>query len=298
MILSAFYKKMRKIDMRIGGITFSFDSEKELIIEPKLSAFCVDAKEKPEVKVQIHWNYDLAKKPASEMAGQDLIQNYYIEGDIKYCVTRGGHRGAVGIAVYSEDIKEIDCWINDRDFHQQIYTLGWIMRLLPMREIFQHYGIIFFHAAQIAVGTNGILFTGPSQTGKSTQAALWEKHEQAKLLCGDRTLLRKNDGLWKCFGYPIDGSSPVRSTEVTNLKAIVLLGQAEKNYIERLKGASAIAMLLPQLVIDTWSGEARQKGAEALSELLKDVPVYKLFCTPDKRAVDILKRQLIEDGMT
>lgn len=283
--------------MRIGGITFSFESEKELIIEPELSAFCAETGEKPEVKVQIHWNYDLAKKPSSEMLGQDLIQNYYIEGNIKYCVTRGGHRGSVGIAAYSEDIQEIECWINDRDFEQKIYTLGWMMRLLPMREIFQHYGIIFFHAAQIAVESKGILFTGSSQTGKSTQAALWGKYEQARLLCGDRTLLRKNDDLWECFGYPIDGSSPVRSTEVTKLKAIVLLGQAEKNHIERLKGASAIAMLLPQLVIDTWSGEARQKGAEALSELLKDVFVYKLFCTPDKQAVDILKRQLIEDGM-
>ena len=292
-----FGRNMKEYDIKIGEIVFRFCTEKTLEIEPELIPFLIEGKANPEVKILVRWDYEMAEEPKTPMAGQDLIQNYYIEETVRFCETKGGKKGPVALVVYSERCDELQCFINGSVYQQRYYSLGWILRLLPMREIFQRFGVIFFHAAQIALGDQGILFTAPSETGKSTQASLWEEHEMARILCGDRTLVREIEKQWRGYGYPVDGSSPVRSTETTKLCAVVLLEQAKENRIEKLKGIKGAAHLMPQLVIDGWSVEARQRGIELLLALQGEVPFYRLFCTPDKKAVEVLKRQLIEDGM-
>lgn len=59
---------------------------------------------------------------------------------------------------------------------------------------FNSFFVLFFHAAQITYQETGILFAGPSGAGKTTQAKLWERFRNARIICNDRTLLRKQDG--------------------------------------------------------------------------------------------------------
>ena len=70
-----------------------------------------------------------------------------------------------------------------------------------------------------------ILFSGPSGIGKSTQAGLWTKYRKARVINGDRTLLKKENGRWMSLGWPICGSSEICYNEAYPVKAVIFLGQ-------------------------------------------------------------------------
>ncbi len=283
-----------EITLALAGLRLRFLTERPLYIDPVLNNFIISA-EKPDVTVRVSWDWEHLSLPDVPPLGEDALCCYYRQGDTLYCLTRGGVKGPVACTVYGPDCREIMCVLNEKPFQAPPQNLGSILRMIPMRAIFLNFGILFFHASQIACRGTGILFTAPSGTGKTTQAKLWQKYRGAELICNDRTLTRKIDGVWRTYGYPIDGSEPVRSNAVNTLGALVLLEQGPVNEVGRLPASKALTRLMPQMVMDCWSGEARTRAMELLLELLRDIPVYLLTCTPDERAVEALEKKLTED---
>lgn len=286
-----------EIKLELGGVKFCFAAERTIEIEPELSSFVKNNFEKEDIRIQVSWDWSEDVYPSSDPAGKDLIQHYYQEDDRCYCVSWEGEKGAIAVTNYKQDFKQMNCFINEFPFQNPPKSLGQVLRFLPMRAVFQHYGVLFFHAAQIAIGDAGILFTGPSGAGKTTQSLLWEKYEAAKRICSDRTLIRYVDNSYQTYGYPIDGSEPVRSTEVNQLKCMVLVKQDKINRTERLSAVRAVSKLMPQMVIDGWNPQARTRATELLLELVQEIPVYELYCRADKEAVTCLKNQLRKDGV-
>ena len=87
------------------------------------------------------------------------------------------------------------------------------------------------------------------------------------------------------------------SGEILPLGAVVLLGQAEKDKVERIRGIKSAAKLLPQLVIDGWNGEERERAVSLLLQLQQDIPIYRFECTNSRNAVVCLKDRLRKDGI-
>ena len=281
--------------LKFADVVFHILSEREIELEPELQPFLAAETEPADLTVQVSWDWKHAKLPDSDRAGEDLLSYYYIEGAERFCVTRGGPKGAVACTRYHADFSEVVCTYNEKPFLMPPKTMGSLMRMLPMREIFQHFQTVFLHASQIALRGKGILFTAPSGTGKTTQAKLWEQYRSAEIICNDRTLTRKLDGLWHTYGYPIDGSEPVRSEKVNRLRCVVLLRQGLTNTIQPLPPARAVSLLMRQVVFDTWSGTARATAMQQLLSLVEDIPVLLLTCTPDERAVEMLEQKLKEN---
>lgn len=280
--------------LKFADVVFHILSEREIELEPELQPFLAAETEPADLTVQVSWDWEHAKLPDSDRAGEDLLSYYYIEGAERFCVTRGGPKGAVACTRYNADFSEVVCTYNEKPFLMPPKTMGSLMRMLPMREIFQHFQTLFLHASQIALRGKGILFTAPSGTGKTTQAKLWKQYRGAEIICNDRTLTRKLDGVWHTYGYPIDGSEPVRSEQVNRLGCVVLLRQGLTNTIQRLPPAKAVSLLMRQVVFDTWSGTARATAMQQLLSLVEDIPVLLLTCTPDERAVETLEQKLKE----
>lgn len=286
-----------EIRLKLGGVVFHFILAREVEIEQELLPFIVYQRDTSDIDIFVSWEWKLAKMPKTKALGNDLIQNYYREEKINYCVVLEGKKGAISSTYYSDSFQELRCFINEKPFLNSPHSLGHILRFMPMRAIFQHFGVLFFHAAQIALGEKGILFTGPSGIGKTTQAKLWVTYENARLICNDRVLIRRDKYGWKTYGYPIDGSTPVGSSEVHTLCCIVLLAQSKENRLVKLSSIQAISRLMSQQVIDVWNPKAHTRSMELLTELLAEIPVYQLFCTSEKQAADYLKNQLREEGV-
>lgn len=286
-----------EIRLRLGGILFLFIADSSFLVDSKLSPFLEENEEEADITIQVSRDWESTKLPATKSVGEDAILKYYGEEDNRFCLTKGGPKGPVACTCYTPDFKKVRCTLNDQPFLMPPQKLGSVLRMLPIREIFLHFNVLFLHGSQIAYRQKGIVFSAPSGGGKSTQAALWKKYRDAEIICNDRTLLQKDEGQWHTHGYPLDGSTPVYSGQVFRLGSIVLLEQGEVNEVRRLAPKSAIVRLMPQIVMDVWSSEARNRTTELLLELLKDVPVYLLTCTADEKAVEVLETKLTEEGV-
>ena len=140
----------------------------------------------------------------------------------------------------------------------------------------------------------GILFSAPSEIGKSTQASLWEKYRGSRTINGDRALLRKIKGKWTACGWPVCGSSEICSLGDTPIYAIVMLKQGEKNQAVPLSPFQAFAQLYPQITINQWNREFVQKAISGIEDLIAQVPVWQLTCDISEEAVNCLENALFQ----
>ena len=158
-----------------------------------------------------------------------------------------------------------------------------------------YYQAFILHSSFISWQNNGILFTAPSGTGKSTQADLWKKYEDADIYNGDRTIIRKIDGKYYGFGSPYAGSSGIYRNESAPIKAIVVIEQGPDNVIRRLHGREAFLPLFRETLMNTWNKEYMEKMTDLLMDAACQIPVYHLFCRPDQDAVNTVKNEILQE---
>lgn len=148
------------------------------------------------------------------------------------------------------------------------------------------------HSSYIRVNDKGILFTAPSGTGKSTQADLWEKYRNAEVLNGDRSAICKINHCFYSMGVPFSGSSKVCKNVTLPLSCIVYLTQAKSTSIRKLEGYEAFKRLWEGVGVNLWDKENTDIISNLVSEVISQVPIYYLECTPDESAVLALERML------
>lgn len=153
------------------------------------------------------------------------------------------------------------------------------------------------HASYVDIGGEAILFTGPSNIGKSTQADLWVRHCGAEIINGDRAVLRKRNGKWHVFGYPCCGTSGICVNRDMPLKAIVVLAQSKENTVEPLSAANRIRALVSATELYPWDHGEIDMAFGIAGDIAQSVPVVKLSCRPDRGAVDVLKEYLEESNL-
>ncbi len=167
---------------------------------------------------------------------------------------------------------------------------------LSLAQLLLFQNAFFIHSSFITVNGKAILFSAPCGTGKSTQAALWEKHRNAEVINGDKAGILVENGTYAC-GVPFCGTSGICKNKTFPLGAIVLLSQAKTNNIKRLGGVEALHGVMQNIYLDFIAPGERLKCADLIIELLSDVPVYHLGCTPDEEAVITLEKTLKSEGV-
>ena len=153
-------------------------------------------------------------------------------------------------------------------------------------------GGVVLHAAYVDVGGRAILFTAPKQTGKSTQAHLWERHRGAFVVNGDRAALRKTDGVWHACGLPYCGTSRVCHNRTLPVCALVILSQAHACTARPALAREAVAALLNGATYDVWDDAQVKKVLCAAEDIFGSLSVLHLACTPDISAVAALEQAL------
>jgi len=149
---------------------------------------------------------------------------------------------------------------------------------------------ICLHAACVDTAMGGILFSGPSGIGKSTQAELWCRYRGARQINGDLPILEKMNSGWRAWGSPFAGSSRCHINESCGVTAIVILRQAKENTLRRLRGVEAYRAVWSGVTVNSWNREFTEKACDLVLALVEQVPVYELACTPDLRAVETLEQ--------
>lgn len=155
-------------------------------------------------------------------------------------------------------------------------------------------GRMVLHAACVDTLYGGLLFSGSSGVGKSTQAGLWLRRSGVRQINGDRPILAKDRDGWRAYGSPYAGSSRCHVDESCSVRAVVLLRQAPENTLHRLGVIPAFSGVFAGLTVNSWNPSDVSRAAELAESLVRDVPVYELACRPDDGAVELLRRELEE----
>ena len=141
----------------------------------------------------------------------------------------------------------------------------------------------------------GLLFSGPSGIGKSTQAGLWQTYRGAKQINGDRPILSKDHGKWLAWGSPYAGSSKCHVNENCSVSAVIILQQSETCSLQRLSLPEAFRAVWSGLTIYNWDKFFVEKAFDLTMDFIATVPVFRFGCTPDIFAVEYLERELRKD---
>lgn len=184
-----------------------------------------------------------------------------------------------------------------RDSKDMVFESGYLLNMLGLEQLLLRHNGLILHSSFIRWQGQGILFSAPSGTGKSTQASLWEEHMKAEVLNGDRAGIRYVDGRWMAFGLPYAGSSHIYKKESAPIRAIVVLRQGPENVIWPMATAAALRALFPEFSAHRWSPVFMNKVLDIATAMLREIPVYCLECRPDYGAVQLLFNTLKKEDI-
>lgn len=171
------------------------------------------------------------------------------------------------------------CW-------RRFYDGNAIITFLCGELLLMAHDAFLLHSSLVMLHGKTILFCGPSGAGKTTQAQLWQRHFGAEILNGDRTVvMKKADGFYG-GGSIWSGTSGIYRSEQAPIAGVFLVGKSNRNTIRRLR-AEAFPVLYSQTLTNSWDSEYTDKLCGLLSELIGQVPIYRLDCLPDENAAEL-----------
>lgn len=170
-----------------------------------------------------------------------------------------------------------------------------IISLIMQNTILFKSGIII-HSSAIDYKGSGIAFFAPSGTGKSTHTGLWKKYypDEVTIINDDSPAVRVVDDKLKMYGTPWSGKTSINTNSCVDLKAIVFLRQAHENSIRKvLSPIEALQVILPEIYKPVFE-ELANYNMNMLDILIKNVPMYVMYCNISKDAVDMVKDEIIK----
>ena len=141
---------------------------------------------------------------------------------------------------------------------------------------------ISLHSACVEVDGEAVAFTGVSGTGKSTRANAWVEANGAEFISGDRPSLSIGSNGVTAYGVPWDGKERIYRNTESPLKAILDVRRSDTDYLRRLTPEQAQRVLIKQVFVPMWDTSAASFAIMNVRKLSRTVPVYRVFCGPNK----------------
>ena len=216
---------------------------------------------------------------------------YRIEnGETLWCYIRSKNKKIILAYKVTHDWRKV-CLLKDCSNTPGHLAFEYLGQILPCTLL--KYNVLFFHGVLIEYQGWGIIISAPSGTGKTTHARLWRDEKHALILNGDRAVCRKIEGKWTGFGLPWSGTSGEQINRSVPIKAVVVLERKEVNRAFPISGEEALAGVLSNLQCPAWDAQLTGKAMDLLDDFLRHVPVIRLQCRPDKEAVEVLEKALL-----
>ncbi len=147
----------------------------------------------------------------------------------------------------------------------------------------------FLHASCVVVHSKAYLFSADCGTGKSTHTSLWLKYLADKnpyILNDDKPAIRVFDDGVYAYGTPFSGKHDISENKKVKVQGICFLEQSKINFIQKLDPSEAIKLFLEQTT-SYLKKEDMEKLLDVLEVVIKNIPIYKLYCDISKEAVEL-----------
>lgn len=241
-----------------GGTVFRIDSEEHLLKTKFTAPFVCGARKEPDFVITVCYSDD------------EKMQNGFSKE----------HRAGSGATVAFAE-----------KYRGKISSKNVLEEAGIFRVLAEHGGVVLHSSYVLTKQGEAVLFSAPSGTGKSTQAELWRKFAGARVINGDRALIKAENGV-TANGILFSGTSGINENVTAPLRAIVLLRQCGKNELRRVSGKEAFMRLLPQCSYYPEEEENLRLVTGILADVISAVPIYDFGCVPEKSAVTALNEVL------
>ncbi len=156
-------------------------------------------------------------------------------------------------------------------------------------------GGLVLHGSSLAFDGDGVIFSAPSGTGKSTHAGLWrEKYgDRVVVLNDDKPAIRFDEaGEPLVYGTPWSGKTELNNNVSAPLRGIVFLQRGEENAIRQLSMTEALLYMNRELALPYHDAALGEQLLDTAMRLLQAVPAYLLTCTISEDAVELVRSTL------
>lgn len=276
---------------RIGTVTIAIESGYPLECTGLFRVFSVPETDSADLCFRVSY---VASLPSHDRAAAydtclvqtcgEVTRRFYLDmrtNEPFACTTQEGSESEISIlSSYSPWGRSVD----------QLFPLLALQHTLLQKE---H---LLMHGAFLIINGSGLLFTGRSGIGKTTQSRLWQKRFHAEAVNEDRTVLDISAHPVRICGVPVAGSSPFCENKTAPLKAIIVLGQAPENRIERLSAAKALPRILDGVYLPAGFSGDRAACIELALRVCAALPIYRLECRPDTESAELVYRTVFEEA--
>ncbi len=214
-------------------------------------------------------------------------------------IFRNKHMGTASgvLTCYSQkNISESTSYFTSQSFNTMMDS-RYMWDSISFAQLMLMRNTVLMHSSFIEFNGKALLFSAPSGTGKSTQADLWQRYKNARILNGDKSAVSVTDGKVFAHGVPFCGTSGICHNASIPLCAIVILHQSKVNTVCRLTGIKALQKITENIYLDFLAPDEQRKCVDLIIDILSTVPVYSLGCTPDEEAVTALENELRKEGL-
>lgn len=258
------------------------ESEKFIIKsqEVNIEISFIEIKEALQIKDDIVYN----SSTKIYKVANGFIREFYLEPSMKPCAW------LIQVDEYNYELR----YLKGKEYCLE-YSRN-ILEAINIEQILNKFNAFILHSSFIKWQDKAILFTAPSGTGKSTQADLWKKNENAEVINGDRSGIRKMDGKWTAYGLPIAGSSGIYKNKKAEISHIIILKQGKENKLTKLSSREAFIKIYSETLVHTWDKEFQENIINMITDVVQNLRIYQYECLPDKSAVEFLKKQVIKDN--
>lgn len=155
------------------------------------------------------------------------------------------------------------------------------------KRILDYNGFIM-HASVVEMDGKAYAFAAKSGTGKSTHSRLWLDYfgERAKIINGDKPLLRFIDGKLYIYGTPWCGKEGYNQNTKCVLNSVCFLERGSINTIDALDKNSAVKRIFDQLLMPE-NTEQANKLFDMVQILVDNAKFYLLHCNMDVEAAKV-----------
>ena len=181
---------------------------------------------------------------------------------------------------FTEDLHHIDIFLLQR-IGKRLPEVEYLLTGMMFFEIAISNKMIPIHAAAVEYMGEAILFSAPSQTGKSTQARLWRGQlPESRTINEDKPLLFQKDGVLMTGGTPWSGKTPENTNIIAPVKCIVFLEKAKQAELISLSNQEKVKLFLRNI------HRPREEGKlafvlETIEKVVYDTPVYLFKATKE-----------------
>lgn len=150
------------------------------------------------------------------------------------------------------------------------------------------------HSSALSFRGQGVAFSAPSGTGKSTHVGLWEKRfgEAVAVVNDDKPAIRFEEDGPMMYGAPWSGKTEKNINCKVPLRAIVFLERGTVNSIRRLNVVESVLNLTNQVTRPFYDTPLSVKVLDFTEKLAQTVPIYSLSCTISEEAAEVAAREI------